>query len=84
MSLNQWEFVKGRDILENVLLAQEIISDIRKRGKPTNVVIKMDMAKAYDIVDWNFLIRFLEKVRCDKRIHDMIEGWWPITGILFY
>ncbi|XP_060196264.1 uncharacterized protein LOC132637519 [Lycium barbarum] len=41
-------FVLGRSIIENVLLAEEIVTDIRKRGKPANVVIKLDMAKAYD------------------------------------
>ena len=42
--------MKGRNIVENVLMAQEVISEIRERGKPTNVVIKLDMAKAYDRV----------------------------------
>ncbi|XP_060170676.1 uncharacterized protein LOC132601612 [Lycium barbarum] len=41
-------FVKGRSIVENILLAQEIVHDIRIRGKPANVVIKLDMEKAYD------------------------------------
>ncbi|XP_059310123.1 uncharacterized protein LOC132061298 [Lycium ferocissimum] len=34
----------GSSIIENVLLAHEIVTDIRKRGKPANVVIKLDMA----------------------------------------
>jgi len=42
-------------------LAQEIITDMKKRGKPTNVVIKLDLAKAYDRVDWKYLIKVLEK-----------------------
>lgn len=33
ISNNQSGFVKGRSITENVLLAQEIIVDIRKRSK---------------------------------------------------
>ncbi|XP_060202667.1 uncharacterized protein LOC132631084 [Lycium barbarum] len=41
-------FVKGKSIVENILLAQEIVHDIRIRGKPANVVIKLDMEKAYD------------------------------------
>ncbi|XP_060190740.1 uncharacterized protein LOC132620020 [Lycium barbarum] len=45
---NQPSFVKGRSIIENVLLTEEIVTDIRKRGKPANVIIKLDMAKAYD------------------------------------
>ncbi|XP_070041117.1 uncharacterized protein [Nicotiana tomentosiformis] len=45
---NQSGFVNGRSIFENILLTQEIITDIRLRGKPANVVIKLDMAKTYD------------------------------------
>ncbi|XP_060212131.1 uncharacterized protein LOC132639718 [Lycium barbarum] len=50
ISSNQSGFVKGRSIFENILLTQEIVSDIRIRGKPANVVIKLDMAKTYDRV----------------------------------
>ncbi|XP_059315814.1 uncharacterized protein LOC132066528 [Lycium ferocissimum] len=50
-------FVHGRSIIENVLLAQEIVIDIRKRGKPINIVIKLDMAKAYDRVSCSYLIK---------------------------
>ncbi|XP_060170934.1 uncharacterized protein LOC132601901 [Lycium barbarum] len=41
-------FVKGRSIVENILLAQEIVHDIRIRENPANVAIKLDMEKAYD------------------------------------
>ncbi|XP_059310014.1 uncharacterized protein LOC132061173 [Lycium ferocissimum] len=55
-------FVKGRSIIENVLLTQEIVTDIRKRGKPANVVIKLDMAKAYDRVSWLYLTKVLRRM----------------------
>jgi len=32
ITVNQSDFVKGRSIFENFLMAQEIISDIWKRG----------------------------------------------------
>ncbi|XP_060182976.1 uncharacterized protein LOC132612923 [Lycium barbarum] len=41
-------FVKDRSIVENILLTQEIVPDIRLRTKDANVIIKLDMAKAYD------------------------------------
>lgn len=50
ISINQTEFIKGKSISENVLLAQEIIRDINKRNKQHNVVVKLDMAKTYDRV----------------------------------
>lgn len=50
ISANQYDFIKGRSIVENVLLAQKLIRDIRKMNKVANVVIKVDMAKIYDRV----------------------------------
>nr|XP_016452212.1 PREDICTED: uncharacterized protein LOC107776803 [Nicotiana tabacum] len=49
-------FVKGRSIFENILLTQEIVTYIRLRGKPANVVIKLDISKAYDRVSWKYLL----------------------------
>ncbi|XP_060177773.1 uncharacterized protein LOC132607707 [Lycium barbarum] len=57
ISLNRAGFFKGRSIVENVLLTQEIIADIRLRNKKANVVIKLDMAKTYDRVSWLFLTK---------------------------
>lgn len=54
ISMEQTYFVQGRSIAENVLLVQEIISEIRKRGKTLNIVIKLDMMKTYDRVEWLF------------------------------
>lgn len=39
ISENQSGFVKGRNISENVLLAQEVISDIRLRGRQSRVEV---------------------------------------------
>lgn len=52
---NQIGFVKERSISKNLLLAQEIVRDINKRDTYFNVVVKLDMAKAYDRVSWIFL-----------------------------
>lgn len=44
---NQTNFVRGRNISENVLLAHEIIKGIYKRNnKYYNMVVKLDMTKA--------------------------------------
>lgn len=55
-------FVHGRSIAENVLLVQEIMTEIRKRGKPPNLVIKLDMTEAYDRVEWLYLIKVLRRI----------------------
>lgn len=45
ISPEQSGFVKGRNITENILLAQELL---HKLDSGSNVMIKLDMAKAYD------------------------------------
>lgn len=72
ISPNQTGFVKGRSIKENILLTQEIVRDIRLRSKWYNVVVKLDMAKAYDRVSWIFLTKVLRKFGFAERIIDMV------------
>lgn len=50
ISHEQAGFVQGRSITKNILMVQEIISEIRKRGRVPNLVIKLDMMKTYDRV----------------------------------
>ncbi|GAU51064.1 hypothetical protein TSUD_300060 [Trifolium subterraneum] len=50
----QSAFVKGRQILNGVMIANEVI-DEAKRLKRETVFLKVDFEKAYDSVDWNFL-----------------------------
>ncbi|XP_060182357.1 uncharacterized protein LOC132612025 [Lycium barbarum] len=83
ISPNQSGFVKGRCIIENVLLTQEVVTDIRLRGKPANVVLKLDMAKAYDRVSWSYLIRVLRKMGFAEIFIDMVwrliaNNWYSI------
>ncbi|XP_059289278.1 uncharacterized protein LOC132042777 [Lycium ferocissimum] len=83
ISANQSGFLKGRSIIENVLLTQEMITDIRKRGRPANVVIKLDMAKAYDRVSWLFLIRVLKRMCFADGFVDIIwrliaNNWYSV------
>ncbi|XP_075107022.1 uncharacterized protein LOC142180004 [Nicotiana tabacum] len=68
-------------------MTQEIVTDIRLRDKPTNVVIKLDMAKAYDRVSWKYLMHVLRKmgfVECFiNMVWNLIANNWyyvPING----
>ncbi|XP_060190609.1 uncharacterized protein LOC132619859 [Lycium barbarum] len=83
ISPNQSGFVKGRNIMENVLLTQEIVTDIRKRGKTANVVIKLDMAKAYDRVSWLYLCKVMGKMGFSSFFIDLIwrllaNNWYSV------
>ncbi|XP_030479177.1 uncharacterized protein LOC115696415 [Cannabis sativa] len=53
----QSALVSGRIIFDNILIAQEIVHTInnRKNGKRGWAALKLDMAKAFDRVEWPFL-----------------------------
>ena len=40
---------------ENIMQGQEIIHHIRKPIIGSNVIMKLDMAKAYDSVSWAYI-----------------------------
>ncbi|XP_027170444.1 uncharacterized protein LOC113770234 [Coffea eugenioides] len=64
-----------------MLLPKELISDIRKSNRGGNVVLKLDMAKAYDRVSWPFLLQVLRKFGFGERWIDMI--WRLISNVWF-
>lgn len=59
IDLNQSEFVKDRLLLENVLLATELVKDYHKETISTRCAIKFDISKAFNTDD--FKISFSSK-----------------------
>ncbi|KAG7560295.1 Reverse transcriptase domain [Arabidopsis thaliana x Arabidopsis arenosa] len=56
---NQSAFVKDRLLIENLLLATELVKDYHKDSISTRCAIKIDISKAFDSVQWPFLINVL-------------------------
>ncbi|XP_060202682.1 uncharacterized protein LOC132631098 [Lycium barbarum] len=61
ISENQSDFVKGRLITENVLLAKELAQGVSQSNHGGNMIIKLDMAKAYGKMSWDFLLAVMSK-----------------------
>ncbi|KAL2475523.1 Uncharacterized protein Adt_36259 [Abeliophyllum distichum] len=73
ISPSQSGFTPGRDIGDNILLAQELVYQLDRKTRGGNVVLKLDMAKAYDRVDWTFLLKVLQSFGFDHDWLDKIE-----------
>ncbi|RVW97689.1 Transposon TX1 uncharacterized 149 kDa protein [Vitis vinifera] len=54
-------FVMGRQILDASLIANEVIDSWQKR-KEKGVICKLDIEKAYDSLNWQFLMKVLQKM----------------------
>ena len=74
ISENQSAFVPGRSITDNVLVAFEVVHHMRRlrKGRTGEVALKLDVSKAYDRVDWNFLKGRMEQMGFDQKWIDWI------------
>ncbi|XP_042026496.1 uncharacterized protein LOC121773661 [Salvia splendens] len=72
-SPNQSGFIKGRLLSDNVLLAQELIHNLGNCSPTPNLALKLDMTKAYDRVQWSFLLRILTRMGFPARWIDMVD-----------
>ncbi|XP_028090713.1 uncharacterized protein LOC114290913 [Camellia sinensis] len=58
ISVAQSAFIGGRNILDWVLIANEIV-DGWKKNRKSGIVLKLDFERAYDSINWNFLFTML-------------------------
>ncbi|KAK2639293.1 hypothetical protein Ddye_027088 [Dipteronia dyeriana] len=80
ISPEQDAFVKGRSIFENVTLTQEMTKMLHTKVRRGNVILKIDMSKAYDRVEWKFVDQTLHAFGFPdffcKMIHNCITTPW--------
>ncbi|PWA81906.1 RNA-directed DNA polymerase, eukaryota, Reverse transcriptase zinc-binding domain protein [Artemisia annua] len=64
-------WTKGRAIQDNILITQELLKGYDRKSGPRRCCMKIDIAKAYDTVDW----KFLEQVLLQFGFHEKLVGW---------
>ncbi|KAA3460795.1 reverse transcriptase [Gossypium australe] len=73
ISPQQAGFISGRNISDNIIIAQEIIHSMRsRRGNKKWMAIKLDLEKAYDRVSWRFIEVSLEAAGVPEKIRKVI------------
>lgn len=60
ISPNQSIFVKGINIVDNILLTQELVNDLDLKVRGGNFMFNLDISKAYDNLNWEFLFNILK------------------------
>ncbi|GKV48276.1 hypothetical protein SLEP1_g55098 [Rubroshorea leprosula] len=66
----QSAFIKGRQLLNGVMVTNEAIEGMRKK-KSKGFIFKIDFEKAYDNVSWSFLDYMMERMGFNK----VWRGW---------
>jgi hypothetical protein len=73
LSKEQFGFLENRQIMEAIGLAQEGLHSIKTR-KLEALILKMDLMKAYDRVNWNFLRLVLLQIGLPLDVTNWIMG----------
>lgn len=54
ISFNQSSFLKGKFLVNGVVVVKELV-DLAKKTKKSFFIFKMDFDKVYDLVSWTFM-----------------------------
>ncbi|XP_026384083.1 uncharacterized protein LOC113279621 [Papaver somniferum] len=70
----QSAYVPGRLISENICLVQEIVQAMKKKeGLSGHIALKMDMSKAFDRLEWSFLLDILKQFGFSDKFRQLIS-----------
>ena len=76
ISESQSAFQFDKAISDNILVAFETLHHMKKRrtGKTDFMTMKLDMSKAYDRVEWDFLLQLMERMGFQRRWINLISA----------
>ncbi|XP_075101661.1 uncharacterized protein LOC142177098 [Nicotiana tabacum] len=68
----QSAFIEGRNILDNVIVAHELVKGYSHKGVSPRCMVKVDIRKAYDSVNWGFLKMLLLEYGIPLKVVELI------------
>lgn len=72
ITANQGDFILGRFIAHNIMICQDLVKQYGRKNSSPGVIRKMDMKKAYDSIDWNFMRRMLVALKFPEKFIELI------------
>jgi len=73
LTQNQFTFIRGRNLLDGVVIANEVIHEAKTSKKPC-LIFKVDFEKTYDSVSWDFLFYMLNRMGFHEKWVSWIKG----------
>ncbi|KAJ9535204.1 hypothetical protein OSB04_un001715 [Centaurea solstitialis] len=80
VSKSQSAFIPGRRIVDNILMAHELVVGYHLHTGQPRCAFKIDIRKAYDMVDWRFLFNMLAGVGFHPALIRWIEEMVSTTS----
>lgn len=79
IDLAQSAFVEGRSMIENICLAQELFRKYHRKSTSPRCIIKVDLRKAFDSINWSFLKSMLQRLNFPDQFIQWIMQCVTIT-----
>lgn len=76
----QSAFIKGRSIQDNFQYVQGADNHFHKNKTPM-LFLKLDIAKAFDSVHWDYILEVLHKLGFGQRWRDILSILWGTTSL---
>ncbi|KAH0724551.1 hypothetical protein KY284_000416 [Solanum tuberosum] len=58
----QTAFIEGKSIIDNIMFSHELLKWYSRKGLSPRCVMKIDLRKAYESIEWSFLKSVLAKL----------------------
>ncbi|XP_074314480.1 uncharacterized protein LOC141649696 [Silene latifolia] len=68
VSVTQSAFIKGRDIVYNILICHDLVRLYNRKACSPRCIMKVDLKKAYDSIEWQFIKQMLRALGFTDRM----------------
>lgn len=80
ISPNQAGFIEGRQIVHNVNIIQDLVGIYNRKATPPSCLLKIDIRKAYDSVQWDFLEEMMLALKFPRKFVEWIMACVTTTS----